>query len=91
MTTKDGTWMPEIGETIEGILIEKLDNIGKYNNKLYKIKSDNKIINIWGKKHLDALMQVTRIGDKIKLTYTGLEQVNEFKMKKYELEIINGL
>ena len=84
------TWMPEEGEKLEGTLIEKLENIGKYNSNLYKIKSDNRVVNVWGKKQLDSLMELVDEGDKIILTYLGLEQVNEFKMKKYELEIIHG-
>jgi len=82
--------MPEVGETIEGTLIEKLENIGKYNSKLYKIKTNNKIIDVWGKKQLDYLMEVTEVGDRIIITYLGLEKVNDFQMKKYELEILHG-
>lgn len=82
--------MPEVGETIEGTLIEKLENIGKYNSKLYKIKTNNKIIDVWGKKQLNYLMEVTEVGDRIIITYLGLEKVNDFQMKKYELEILHG-
>ncbi len=86
----NNTWMPEVGETIEGTLIEKLENIGKYNSKLYKIKTNNKIIDVWGKKQLNYLMEVTEVGDRIIITYLGLEKVNDFQMKKYELEILHG-
>lgn len=86
----NNTWNPEEGETIEGVLVEKLENIGKYNSKLYKIKTENKIVDVWGKKQLDALMELAEVGDKISITYVGLEQVNDFQMKKYELELIHG-
>ncbi len=88
--SNNNTWMPEEGESLEGILVEKLENIGKYNSNLYKIKTNNKIVEVWGKKQLDSLMKLTEIGDKIIITYKGMEQANDFKMKKYELEIING-
>lgn len=89
--TNNNVWMPEEGESIEGVLLEKLENVGKYNAHLYKIKSDSKIIDVWGKKQLDTLMELTKIGDRIIITYTGLEKVNDFQMKKYELEILNGI
>lgn len=89
--TNNNTWNPDEGETIEGTLIEKLENIGKYNSKLYKIRTNNKIVDVWGKKQLDALMELTQVGDKISITYRGLEQVNDFQMKKYELEILHGI
>ena len=88
--SNNNTWMPEEGESLEGILVEKLENIGKYNSNLYKIKTNNKIVEVWGKKQLDSLMKLTEIVDKKIITYKGMEQANDFKMKKYELEIING-
>lgn len=82
-------WEPELHEEIEGILIEKLDNMGIYHNKLYKIQKGNEIINVWGKKQLDSIMEAARIGDRIILRYVGVKQVNEYEMKLYELEILN--
>lgn len=88
--TSSNTWIPEEGESLEGILIEKLENVGKYNSNLYKIKTNGKIVDVWGKKQLDSLMELTKNGDKIIITYLGLETVNDFQMKKYGLEILNG-
>ena len=82
-------WEPELHEELEGILIEKLDNMGIYHNKLYKIQKGNEIINVWGKKQLDSIMETARIGDKIILRYVGVKPVNEYEMKLYELEILN--
>ncbi len=82
-------WEPELHEELEGILIEKLDNMGIYHNKLYKIQKGNEIINVWGKKQLDSIMEAARIGDRIILRYVGVKPVNEYEMKLYELEILN--
>ena len=49
-------WKPEINDEIEGILIDKLDNIGLYKNKLYKLQCGEKVVNVWGKTHLDMLI-----------------------------------
>ncbi|RAP51687.1 MAG: hypothetical protein BZ138_04580 [Methanosphaera sp. rholeuAM270] len=89
MKNNEDTWFPEEGEKLEGTLVEKLENIGKYESNLYKIKVDDKIMKVWGKKQLDTLMELTSVGDKIIITYVGLEDVNDFQMKKYELEILN--
>ena len=82
-------WEPELHEELEGILIEKLDNMGIYHNKLYKIQKGNEIINVWGKKQLDSIMEAARIGDRIILRYVGVKPVNEYERKLYELEILN--
>ncbi|MBE6485258.1 MAG: hypothetical protein E7Z85_00255 [Methanosphaera stadtmanae] len=87
--TKEKFWHPNINDEISGMFIEKVENVGEYNSSLYKIQNDEEIINIWGKKQLDSLMNLVTIGDKIILKYVGTEEVNEHQMKKFELEILN--
>ena len=58
-------------------------------HNLYKIQKDDEIINVWGKKHLDSLMNLVTIGDEILLRYVGTEEVNNHQMKKFELELLN--
>lgn len=82
-------WNPKINESIEGILIDKLKNMGFYKNNLYKIQCEGKIVNVWGKTQLDSLMKTTQIGDKILIRYVGVKLVHDFEMKIYELEILN--
>ena len=82
-------WKPEINETIEGTLINKLSDIGKFGSNFYQIKSNGEIFSIWGKKQLDSLMEITKIGDEISIKYVGTEEVNQHKMKKCELEILD--
>ena len=82
-------WNPKINDEINGIFIEKLENVGEYNSNLYKIQNGDEIINVWGKRHLDSLMDLVTIGDKIILRYVGTEEVNNHQMKKFELELLN--
>lgn len=80
-------WNPTDNESIHGIIIDKLNNIGRYNSKLYKIQDENKIYNIWGSIQLDEIMKTTAIGDKITLTYKGKIKTSRYTMKKYKLDI----
>ncbi len=82
-------WNPKENEELCGILIEKLPNKGKYHSNLYKLKCDGEIVNVWGKKQLDALMRVVNIGDKIILKYVGNMEFDDYYMKRFELEILN--
>ena len=90
MNNREKFWNPEVNDEIEGILVDKLCDVGRYNSKLYKIHCEEGEILVWGKTQLDALMDLTEIGDKILLRYVGLELVNEKKKKKFELEILDG-
>ncbi len=81
-------WNPKEGESIEGILIDKLSDVGEYKSMLYKVKVDDKIYCIWGKVQLDSIMNSTSVGDIILLKYVGFDKINN-NMKRYELEILN--
>jgi hypothetical protein len=89
MMSKEICWKPEINDEVEGILVDKLDDVGIYHSVLYKIQDGDKIINIWGKKQLNSLMELTNIGDKIKIRYVGNKEINNHMMNLYELEILN--
>lgn len=82
-------WNPNVNDEIFGTFVEKIENVGEYKSTLYKIQNDDEIINVWGKKQLDSLMELVNIGDKIILRYVGTEKVNDYQMKKFELEIVN--
>lgn len=36
------------GDSVKGILVDILENMGKYGNRLYKIRSDDAFVAIWG-------------------------------------------
>ena len=89
MDRKNTYWKPEIGDEIQGVLIEKLSSIGRYENKLYKIKTRKGVVKIWGKKHLDSLMEATNEGDYISIKFVGTDKVNGHDMHCFELEFLN--
>lgn len=82
-------WNPKINEEVNGTLIDKLENVGIFKSRVYKIQQADGIINVWGKKQLDSIMEATEIGDKISIRYVGTKEVNEHEMKIFELEILN--
>ena len=89
MMNKVKYWNPKVNDELEGILTDKLENVGIYHSMLYKIKQDDGVVNVWGKSQLDSLMDLAQIGDRILLRYVGVKQVNDYEMKIYELEILN--
>lgn len=66
-------WKPtEIGETIEGTLVESEPNIGIYNKTIYSIKvNDDTTFSVWGTKVLDGQLKPVPINSYIKIEYLG--------------------
>ena len=69
----NSTWSPERpGDTIEGEVVEKKFNVGKWNHNLYVIKrSDGSCRDVWGCYRLDKKMDEIKIGDIIRIRYKG--------------------
>ena len=67
------TWSPEHpGDTIEGELVEKKFNIGKWNHNFYVIKrNDDSCRDVWGCYRLDKKMDEIQVGDIIRIRYKG--------------------
>lgn len=78
-------WNPEVGDKIEGRLVQIITNDSQ---KLYVIKQDDgKRIKIWGKSYLNQLMDEVEINDYIRITYNGFKKTyNNRQMKRYNLE-----
>lgn len=65
-----GVWKPEKdGDSIEGTLIDKEQNIGKNNSWLYHLDDGNKKTTVWGCAVLDERMKFVQIGQLIKITF----------------------
>lgn len=87
---KERYWNPKVSDDeITGTFIEKKESVGEYKSNLYRIQDGDEIINVWGKKQLDSLMDLVSLGDNIILRYVGTEEVNDHQMKKFELELLN--
>ena len=69
----EGTWVPERpGDTIEGELVEKKFNVGKWNHNLYVIRlSDGRCRDVWGCYRLDRKMDEVLEGTVVRIRYKG--------------------
>lgn len=72
---KDNIWEPAaVGESIQGIYIEKEENVGQFKSNLYTIKNKEKgEIKFWGSKVLDELMGKVPFGNEVLITYQGTQ------------------
>ena len=80
------------GDKIEGILVDILEDIGEYNNTLYKIRTIDAFIAVWGSKDLDEKIekQKINIGMNLRITFNGfLKTSNGYDMKDFTVEIID--
>lgn len=84
----DNTWIPDIGDKIEGKLIEIKEYDGEYRSQIYILKTEeNKKIKVWGSTYLDNLMDEIKIDDYIRITYNGNKKTsNGYDMKLFKLE-----
>lgn len=69
----NSTWSPERpGDTIEGELIEKKFNVGRWNHNLYVLKRrDGSCRDVWGCYRLDKKMEEIKVGDIIRIRFKG--------------------
>lgn len=86
-----GEWKFEKdGDFIEGILVQKQENIGVNKSRLYSIENADGVKNVWGSAILDSRMCLTKVGDKLKITYKGLGEAkgghNPPKIFKVEID-----
>ena len=79
------------GDFIEGIVVNKQEDIGVNKSKLYSIETSEKgVKNVWGATILDSRMNFVKVGDKVKITYKGLAEAqggkNAAKIFKVEVD-----
>ncbi len=89
MEIKKEYWDPEVGESIDGILLTKRTRVGKYESNLYEIQTKDVIYMVWGRIQLDSLMKLAKENDHVVITYTGVVKSGDYAMRQYELEIVN--
>ena len=90
---KEEVWKDyQAGESIEGILVDILENMGEYGNTIYKIRTRDAFMAVWGSKDLDEKMQKQKvgIGMRIEIIYNGLLRTsNGFDMKDFTVVVID--
>lgn len=88
MKSKEEFWKPLENESIEGVLVEVNENAGKYDDTLYKIRSDDKTYCVWESVELKELFDNVDVDDRIYLKYVGITKRGEYYKNIYELEIL---
>jgi hypothetical protein len=87
---KDNMWEPEaIGESIQGIYIEKEEDVGQYRSNLYTIKTKEEgEKKFWGSTVLDDLMGKVALGSEVLITYQGKQPSKKGKnpWKDYKVQ-----
>jgi len=79
-----------VGNFIEGTLVQKQADIGVNKSNLYSIETPDGVKNVWGSAILDSRMALTKEGDKVKITFNGLAEAkpgkNPAKIFKVEID-----
>ena len=76
------------GDSVEGILIAKKENIGANNSKAYVLELPNKEFkHVWGTTVLDNKMQLIKEGDRVRIIYRGIQK----NAKKQDTKIFEVL
>jgi len=82
-------WKPEQpGDAIEGVLIQKKENVGINNSNLYSLETKGGLVSLWGCTVLDDRMEFVSVGEYVRITYKGLvknkrgQDVKLFKVER---------
>lgn len=80
----------EDGDFIEGVLVQKQNDVGVNKSMLYSIETPKGVKNVWGSTILDSRMTFVKVGEKLKITYKGLGEAksghNAPKIFKVEVD-----
>lgn len=90
---KERVWEDyKAGDSISGILVDILYNMGEYNNTLYRIRTSDEFVAVWGSKDLDDKISKLKVnvGMKIEVTFNGLKRTsNGFDMKDFTVVVLD--
>ena len=76
------------GDSIEGVLINKEENVGVNKSCLYHFEKEGKTFAIWGSTVLDSRMIYVKVGEYLRITHKGTQEskkgLNPVKIFKVE-------
>lgn len=78
----------KVGESLKGVFIEKLTNVGKYKQNMYIFdtgRDDGKFDKIFGRTKLDTLMKDVKPGEPVEIIFTGLRYGENGVYKNFEV------
>tara|TARA_R100001530_G_scaffold133307_1_gene106530 strand:+ start:646 stop:1011 length:366 start_codon:yes stop_codon:yes gene_type:complete len=65
-------WDPEVSPELEGVLLERKENVGSYNQTLCVVKNEEGTeLNVWCPTVLKKYLSQVTIGSAVKLIYKG--------------------
>tara|TARA_R100000656_G_scaffold124309_1_gene102217 strand:- start:133 stop:498 length:366 start_codon:yes stop_codon:yes gene_type:complete len=65
-------WDPEVSPELEGVLLERKENVGSYNQTLCMVKNEEGTeLNVWCPTVLKKYLSQVAIGSAVKLIYKG--------------------
>ena len=75
VSTEPHIWREdEQGDAIEGRLMEKRENGGKYGNASYLIENDKGVHVVFGTTVLESRMRAVETGDMVRIVFKGVEK-----------------
>lgn len=88
-TELNESWNFEQNKELHGILVDKRENVGKNNSKLFTIEVSGKKgekVAVWGSTKLDDLWQL-QVGTEVWIEYLGQEKSKNGRMfKNYKID-----
>lgn len=67
------------GDFIEGVYLKKKENIGKNKANMYFLDVQGTTRSVWGTTVIDNKMEVVSTGNKIKITFLGVNEDKGYK------------
>ena len=90
---KERVWKDySAGDCVEGIVVDVLENMGTYGNRLYKIRTSDAFVAVWGSSDLDKKMDKLDVGPgmKVSITFNGLIHTdNGYDMKDFTVIVLD--
>lgn len=80
----------QVGDNVEGIYIDKEENVGKYSSNAYILENEGKPVMVWGSTIIDRRMALVKIGEYVRITFKELrpsKHGNDLKIFKVEREV----
>lgn len=79
------SWNAEEEKEIVGVLVDKQENVGPNESRLYTIETkDGERVGVWGSSVLDSRMKQIYVGEEVKIEFKGWEK-NPQTGREYKL------
>lgn len=80
----DRTWEPNVGDAIEGVLVETKHDVGPNHSEVYVLDTGDEKVSVWGSTVLNMKLRGMPSGARIRITYTANRPSPNRKGKNYK-------